>query len=168
MYHLSLKELNGVDANGSGTACSRFQPARLKRRDIHFVRGRGKKVVVYFYPKDMTPACTQESCDFRDFHQEFGKLGVEVVGISADPLKRHDKFISKYKLPFLLLSDEDHAISEQFGVWQLKKLYGKEYMGIVRSTFLVDEEGRLVKEWRNVKVKNHAQLVLDAVKALQD
>lgn len=124
---------------------------------------RGKKVVIYFYPKDNTPTCTQESCDFRDYNGKFIELGVEVVGISPDELKAHDKFIAKYELPFLLLSDSEHRVAEEYGVWALKKLYGREYMGIVRSTFLIDEEGRIAKVWNNVKVKNHVQSVLDAV-----
>jgi len=89
-----------------------------------------------------------------------------VIGISPDELKAHDKFIEKYELPFLLLSDPDHQVAEKFGVWALKKLYGREYMGIVRSTFLIDEEGYIVKEWSKVRVKNHVQSVLDAVMAL--
>jgi thioredoxin-dependent peroxiredoxin len=127
---------------------------------------KGKKLVIYFYPQDNTPTCTQESCDFRDYNGKFAQLGVEVVGISPDELKAHDKFIAKYELPFLLLSDPDHQVAEQFGVWALKKLYGREYMGIIRSTFLIDEEGYIVKEWSKVRVKNHVQSVLDAVMAL--
>ncbi|MFC5450686.1 thioredoxin-dependent thiol peroxidase [Paenibacillus aestuarii] len=127
---------------------------------------RGKKVVIYFYPKDNTPTCTQESCDFRDYNGKFAKLGVEVIGISPDELKAHDKFIAKYELPFLLLSDPDHQVAEQYGVWALKKLYGREYMGIVRSTFLIDEEGRIAQVWSKVKVKNHVQSVLEAVVAM--
>jgi peroxiredoxin Q/BCP len=123
----------------------------------------GKKVVIYFYPQDNTPTCTQESCDFRDYNGKFAELGVEVIGISPDELNAHHKFIAKYELPFLLLSDSDHQVAEKYGVWALKKLYGREYMGIVRSTFLIDEEGYIVKEWSKVRIKNHVQLVLDAV-----
>jgi peroxiredoxin Q/BCP len=128
---------------------------------------RGKKLVIYFYPEDLTPGCTNEACDFRDYYGQFRDLGVEVIGISRDEIKRHEKFIAKHSLPFLLLSDPDHRVAELFGVWALKKMYGREYMGIVRSTFLIDEEGRLVREWRRVKVKGHVQAVLDAVKAMQ-
>ncbi|MGO4271110.1 thioredoxin-dependent thiol peroxidase [Paenibacillus sp. TAF58] len=127
---------------------------------------KGKKLVLYFYPQDNTPTCTQQSCDFRDYNGKFAKLGVKVIGISPDELKAHDKFIEKYELPFLLLSDPDHQVAEKFGVWALKKLYGREYMGIIRSTFLIDEEGYIVKEWSKVRVKNHVQSVLDAVMAL--
>lgn len=126
---------------------------------------RGKKVVIYFYPKDMTPGCTQESCDFRDYNSRFKDLNVEVVGISPDDLKSHDKFIMKHELPFLLLADEEHQVCELFGVWKLKKMYGKEYMGVERSTFLIDEQGKLAKEWRGVKVDGHVQEVLEAAKA---
>ncbi|WP_128896695.1 thioredoxin-dependent thiol peroxidase [Longirhabdus pacifica] len=125
---------------------------------------RGKKVVIYFYPKDMTPGCTTESCDFRDFHPDFEKHNTAIIGISPDPIKSHHKFIEKHTLPFILLSDEDHQVSEAFGVWKLKKMYGREYMGIERSTFLLDEQGILIKAWRKVKVKGHVQEVLDAVK----
>jgi peroxiredoxin Q/BCP len=127
---------------------------------------RGKKLVIYFYPQDNTPTCTQESCDFRDYNGKFAEIGVEVMGISPDDLKAHDKFITKHELPFLLLSDPDHQVAEQFGVWAWKKLYGREYMGIVRSTFLIDEEGRIVKEWSKVRVKNHVQSVLAAITEL--
>lgn len=122
----------------------------------------GKKLIIYFYPADLTPSCSQESCDFRDANGAFDALNATVLGISPNDLKSHHKFIAKYNLPFELLSDPDHKVSELFGVWQLKKLYGKEYMGVVRSTFLIDEQGVLVKEWRKVKVKNHVTEVLQA------
>lgn len=127
---------------------------------------RGQRVLIYFYPKDMTSSCTQEACDFRDRHEEFVGLNTVILGISTDPMSRHDKFIAKYGLPFILLSDEEHQVAEQYGVWQLKKLYGKEYMGIVRSTFLIDEEGKLIKEWSKVRVKGHIEAALEAVKSL--
>jgi peroxiredoxin Q/BCP len=123
---------------------------------------RGKKVVIYFYPSDMTPTCTQEACDFRDVNSNLADANTVVLGISPDDVKSHGKFIAKHQLPFLLLSDPDHEVCEQFGVWQLKKLYGKEYMGVVRSTFLIDESGILVKEWRKVRIKNHVAEVLQA------
>jgi len=128
---------------------------------------RGSKVVIYFYPKNMTPACTQEACDFRDRSGQLQELGAVVLGISGDPVKSHDRFREKQQLPFPLLSDENHEVCRLFGVWQLKKLYGREYEGIVRSTFLIDEEGRLVKEWRGVRVKGHADQVVEAVRALR-
>ncbi|HET7579313.1 MAG TPA: thioredoxin-dependent thiol peroxidase [Bacillales bacterium] len=116
---------------------------------------RGKNVVLYFYPKDMTPGCTTEACDFRDQHAQFEDLNTVVLGVSPDPIEKHTKFIEKHDLPFLLLADEDHEAAEQYGVWKLKKNFGKEYMGIERSTFIIDKEGKLVKEWRKVKVKDH-------------
>lgn len=121
---------------------------------------RGRKIIIYFYPKNMTPACTQEACEFRDAHDQIEAQGAVVLGISPDNLVSHSKFISKYGLPFLLLSDEDHKVSEMFGVWQLKKLYGKEFMGIVRSTFLIDEHGVLREEWRKLRVKGHVEATL--------
>ncbi|MCM3635083.1 thioredoxin-dependent thiol peroxidase [Paenibacillus camelliae] len=125
---------------------------------------RGKKVVIFFYPKNMTPACTQEACDLRDRYAELQQLGVEVVGISMDTEKSHRNFIEKKELPYLLLSDTNHKVCEKYEVWQLKKLYGREYMGIVRSTFLIDEKGKLIEQWLKVKVKGHADAVLEAVK----
>lgn len=124
---------------------------------------RGKKVVIYFYPQDMTPTCTQESCDFRDYNGEFARRDTVVLGISPDDVEKHRKFIGKYELPFLLLSDTDHRVCELFGVWQWKKMFGREYMGVVRSTFLIDEEGKLAQEWRNIRVKGHIERVLEAV-----
>lgn len=125
---------------------------------------RGKHVVIYFYPKDMTPGCTTEACDFRNHHVAFGELECVILGISTDSLQRHEKFIEKYNLPFLLLADEDHTVAEMYDVWKLKKNFGKEYMGIERSTFIVDKEGQLVKEWRKVKVKGHVEEALEFVK----
>ncbi|MNC07885.1 putative peroxiredoxin bcp [compost metagenome] len=122
---------------------------------------RGRKVLLYFYPKNMTPACTQEACEFRDAHDEISARGAVVLGISPDSLASHGKFTDKNSLPFPLLSDEDHQVSEMFGVWQLKKLYGKEFMGIVRSTFLIDEQGKLAAQWRKVRVKGHVEKTLE-------
>ena len=124
---------------------------------------RGKKVVLYFYPKDSTPGCTTEACDFRDASQAFEENNTVILGVSADSQKRHQNFISKYELPFQLLSDVEHEVCENYGVWQLKKNYGKEYFGIVRSTFLIDESGEIVKEWRSVKVKDHVAEALQYV-----
>lgn len=127
---------------------------------------RGKKVVLYFYPKDMTPGCTTEACDFRDQNEQMKEHGAVVIGISPDSIKSHEKFIEKHGLPFLLLSDEDHRVAEMFGVWKLKKRYGREYMGIERSTFLIDENGVLREEWRDVKVNGHVDEVLNSVRKL--
>lgn len=122
---------------------------------------RGKYVVLYFYPKDMTPGCTTEACDFRDNHESFKELDAVIVGVSPDPVSKHEKFIDKHELPFELLADEDHALAEDFGVWTLKKNFGKEYMGIERSTFVIDKEGKLMKEWRKVRVKGHVEEALE-------
>ena len=125
---------------------------------------RGKHVVLYFYPKDMTPCCTTQACDFRDYSKEFENLDAVILGISPDPISKHEKFIEKHGLPFLLLSDENHEVAEQFGVWKLKKNFGKEYMGIERSTFIIDRDGVLVKEWRKVKVNGHVEETLNYIK----
>ncbi|MGG0188066.1 thioredoxin-dependent thiol peroxidase [Bacillus rhizoplanae] len=124
----------------------------------------GKHVVLYFYPKDMTPGCTTEACDFRDAYGVFQKKDTVILGVSPDPANRHLKFIEKYDLPFLLLVDEQHEVAELYDVWKLKKNFGKEYMGIERSTFLINKEGELVKEWRKVKVKGHVEEVLSYIK----
>lgn len=121
---------------------------------------KGKKVVLYFYPKDMTPGCTTEACDFRDRTKEFEDMQAEIVGISIDSLARHAKFIEKHQLPFLLLSDEDHAVCEMYGVWQEKKMAGRTYMGVVRTTFIIDEEGKIEYVFPKVRVKNHIEEVL--------
>ncbi|WMT41627.1 thioredoxin-dependent thiol peroxidase [Paenibacillus sp. D2_2] len=134
--------------------------------EVSLSQFRGRKVVIYFYPKDMTSACTQEACDFRDNYSVISKQDAVVLGISGDPVKSHNRFVEKQNLPFLLLSDEDHEVCRMFGVWQLKKMYGREYEGIVRSTFLIDEEGRLVREWRGIRVKGHVENVLEAIKEL--
>jgi len=125
---------------------------------------KGKNVVLYFYPKDMTPGCTTEACDFRDQHEQFGEIGAVILGISPDPIELHKKFMEKYGLPFLLLSDEDHSVAEEYDVWKLKKNFGKEYMGIERSTFVIDKEGKVAKEWRKVKVKGHVEEALNFIK----
>lgn len=125
---------------------------------------KGKNVVLYFYPKDMTPGCTTQACDFRDKHEDFSELDTVILGVSPDPQAKHEKFIEKHGLPFLLLVDEDHKVAELYDVWKLKKNFGKEYMGIERSTFIIDKEGQLVKEWRKVKVKGHVEEALTYIK----
>ena len=127
---------------------------------------RGKKVILYFYPKDDTPGCTTEACGFRDALPDFSKAGAEIIGVSKDSVARHDKFKAKYDLPFILIADEDGALCEAYGVWQEKKNYGKAYMGIVRSTFLIDEKGRIASAWRNLRVKGHVEAVLEAARRL--
>lgn len=127
---------------------------------------KGKKVVLYFYPKDSTPGCTTEANDFTDRIKDFEKAGCVVVGASKDSVKRHDNFKAKQAIAFPLLSDEDGTLCNDYGVWVQKKLYGREYMGIERATFLIDAKGVVREIWRKVKVKGHADAVLSAVQAL--
>jgi len=127
---------------------------------------RGRKVVIYFYPKDNTSGCTQEGVAFADLHGELRKVGAEVVGVSPDSLASHEKFKSKMGFPFELLADEDKKACQLFDVWKEKSMYGRKYMGVERSTFLIDEQGVLNREWRKVKVPGHADEVLDAVRDL--
>jgi peroxiredoxin Q/BCP len=127
---------------------------------------KGKNVVLYFYPKDDTPGCTTEACGFRDNLPAFDKIDAVVLGVSRDPVKKHDKFKEKYELPFTLVSDEDGKITEAYGTWVEKKNYGRTYMGIERSTFLIDKKGIIRRVWRKVRVKGHVEEVLDAVKEI--
>lgn len=123
----------------------------------------GKGLVVYFYPKAFTPGCTGESCDFRDNHDRFIKAGYEVIGVSPDPTDRLADFRSKYNLAFPLLSDEDHSMAASFGAWGLKKNYGKEYEGLIRSTFVIDASGVVEHAWYNVRAKGHVGRVTGTV-----
>lgn len=134
---------------------------QLKLADL-----KGKTVVLYFYPKDSTPGCTTEGNDFTELHTDFEKAGAVIVGASKDSVKRHDNFKAKQGFPFTLVSDEEGTLCEAYGVWVLKKNYGKEYMGIERATFVIDTKGKIANVWRKVRVKGHAAEVLEAVKAL--
>ena len=127
---------------------------------------RGSPVVLYFYPKDDTPGCSREACAFRDRKQSLAKLGAKVFGVSADDLASHEKFRDKFQLNFPLLSDVDHKVAEKYGAWREKNLYGRKSMGIQRSTFLIDAEGRLAKVWRKVNVDGHDEEVIEALKSL--
>ena len=124
----------------------------------------GKYVVLYFYPKDNTPGCTIETNDFNKLLSKFKKLECEVYGISKDSLKRHDKFRDKYKIKFNLLADEELKVLKKYKVWGKKKFMGREFMGIIRTTFLIDKHGKIIKIWENVKVKDHAKEVLETLK----
>ena len=126
----------------------------------------GKNIVLYFYPKDMTPGCTTEAIDFRDRVKEFENLNTVIIGVSKDSPARHDKFKAKFDLNFQLLADDDGTLCETYGVWQLKKFMGREFMGIVRTTFLIDKNNVIRKIWPKVKVKGHAEIVLTAVRSL--
>jgi thioredoxin-dependent peroxiredoxin len=140
-----------------------FELAASNGETVKLSSFRGKNVILYFYPKDMTPGCTTEACDFRDHYESFEGLDVVILGVSPDPISKHEKFIDKYGLPFLLLSDEEHKVAEAYEVWKLKKNFGKEYMGIERSTFIIDKDGKLVKEYRKVKVKGHVEAALNFI-----
>ena len=124
----------------------------------------GQPMVLYFYPKDDTPGCTTEAIEFTAALPEFAEIGVEIVGVSPDTAQKHDRFISKHALAIELIADEDHALAERCGVWVEKKMYGKTFMGIERSTFLLDGEGKAVEVWRKVKVSGHVEAVLDAAR----
>ena len=128
---------------------------------------RGGWVIVYFYPKDSTPGCTTESCEFRDALPDFSTANARIVGVSKDSLKSHARFTEKQALNFPLISDEDGKLCEAFDVWRLKKNYGKEYMGIERSTFIIDPDGKVAHVWRKVRVKEHVATVLATLKSLQ-
>ena len=123
-----------------------------------------KNVVLYFYPKDMTPGCTTQACDFRDQHKKF--KNTVILGVSIDSTERHQKFIAKYDLPFTLIADIDKKVVQKYGIWQEKKLYGKTFMGIVRTTFIIDKTGTIQKIFSKVKVKTHIEDVLSALKEI--
>lgn len=135
-------------------------------RDVDLKDYRGKNLVLYFYPKDNTPGCTQEGQDFRDMYDQFKAANAEIVGVSRDSVRSHENFKAKYDFPFPLLSDKEEVLCKQFDVIKEKKLYGRQYMGVDRSTFLIDTNAVLRNEWRSVKVKGHAEAVLEALKAL--
>ncbi len=143
-----------------------FKCAATGDQTIQLKALRGRKVVLYFYPKDNTPGCTTESEQFRDLHAKFRRAGAVVLGVSRDSIQSHENFRKKLDLPFDLLSDPDEKLCRQFDVIQEKSLYGRKFMGIERRTFLLDEHGKLRREWRKVRVNGHAAEVLEAVKAL--
>ena len=150
----------------SGDAAPSFELLDQAGASLSSAGLEGKPYVLYFYPKDDTPGCTTEACAFRDALPDFKKLGVRVIGVSPDSSSSHERFVAKYSLPFTLLSDPDKALSTAYGVWAKKQNYGREYMGVVRSTFLVDAEGVVRKAWSGVKVKGHVEQVQAAAAAL--
>lgn len=127
---------------------------------------RGKLVVLYFYPKDDTPGCTTEACNFRDDYEDYRKQGAEIIGVSPDSVKSHIKFRTKHTLPFILLADEKHKVCEMYGVWGKKKIFGKEYFGVLRTTFLIDKDGNIAKVFKGVKPANHSKEVIAAINEL--
>ena len=141
-----------------------FKAEATGNKTIQLKSLRGKKVVIYFYPKDATPGCTTEGQNFRDLHAKFSRQNAVIFGVSRDSIASHEKFKEKQKFPFDLISDPDEKICKQFDVIREKTLYGRKFMGVERSTFLIDENGKLRQEWRKVKVKGHADEVLEAVK----
>ena len=149
-----------------GKAAPAFSMPATGGRTVSSSALKGKPYVLYFYPKADTSGCTKEACAFQEVLPDFGKLGIEVIGVSKDPMKSLEKFAEKYKLTFPLASDEATHVAEDYGVWAQKSMYGRTYMGIERSTFLVDANGKIAKAWRKVKVPGHAAAVMEAVKAL--
>ena len=141
-----------------------FNCAATGNKTVQLKNLRGQKVVIYFYPKDSTPGCTTEGQDFRDLHSKFRRQKTVILGVSRDSLASHEKFKAKQKFPFDLLADEDEKLCRKFDVIKEKSLYGRKFMGIERSTFLIGEDGKLKHEWRKVRVKGHVQEVLDTVK----
>ena len=145
-----------------GTAAPAFKTTDGNGETVNLKDFRGKKVVLYFYPKDDTPGCTKEACSFRDAFSKFKKQGITILGVSPDSEKSHQKFVAKYKLPFTLLADTDHSIADAYGVYGEKKFMGRTYMGIHRTTFLIDEKGKIKKVFEKVKPDDHADEVLGA------
>jgi peroxiredoxin Q/BCP len=143
-----------------------FKAAATRNKTIELKVLRGQNVVIYFYPKDSTPGCTTEGRDFSALHAKFKRQNTVILGVSRDSIASHEKFREKQAFPFDLISDPDESLCKHFDVIHEKSLYGKKFMGIVRSTFLIDANGKLRREWRGVKVKGHADEVLEAVKAL--
>lgn len=130
-------------------------------KSINLAEYRGKKVILYFYPKDNTPGCTKEACNFRDHYSDLQRQGFEVIGVSMDTEKKHTRFIAKYHLPFRLLSDPEKKTIRAYGIWGLKKFMGREYMGIKRTTFVIDEEGKVERIFDRVKTKTHTEQILE-------
>ena len=143
----------------SGTVAPDFTLETDQGESVTLSKLRGKNVILYFYPKDDTPGCTIQACDFRDAMPRFEGVKAVILGVSPDSVKSHAKFRAKFDLNFPLLADEEHLVSEAYGVWKEKKMYGRTYMGIERSTFLIDEEGVISKVWRKVQPKGHTEML---------
>ena len=141
-----------------------FQLQDQNGNDVKLSRLRGKNVVLYFYPKDDTPGCTREACDFRDEHSALRAAGAVVLGVSPDTTKSHQKFATKFSLPFPLLADTEHRVCDAYGVWGEKSLYGRTFQGVTRATFVIDTEGKVARVWPKVKVQGHVQEILQTLK----
>jgi peroxiredoxin Q/BCP len=150
-----------------GGAAPDFSLPDQKNKMVSLSQFRGNWIVLYFYPKDMTPGCTTEACNFRDEFEGFEKLETVIIGISKDSVNKHQRFADKYKLPFILLSDEHGSVCEDYGVWQEKSTFGKKYMGINRSSYLIDPDGKIAKVYIQVKPKDHAIELLNDLKRLK-
>lgn len=150
----------------TGEKCPYFELADQNNKIVNLNDFKGNKLLVYFYPKANTPGCTEQSCQVRDSREDFSALNVKVLGISPDNLSNQKKFESNYNLNFPLLCDTEHKTAEAFGVWQEKKMFGKPYMGIVRSSFLIDKEGKIIEAWYKIKPKETVPKALKALKSL--
>ena len=155
-----------MEKNFEGKKCPSFSCESTGNKTLSNKDFEGKNLIIYFYPKDSTPGCTLEGQDFRDNYKKFQSLDTDILGVSRDSLKSHENFKAKQEFPFDLLSDPDEKMCKAFDVMQMKSMYGKEYMGVDRSTFLIDKKQKVVKEWRKVKVKGHVDEVLSAVEEI--
>lgn len=156
-----MSDLEETRVPEAGEMAPEFELADGEGNRVSLAALRGKPVVLYFYPKDDTPGCTTEACSFRDAWQELEREGVVVLGVSRDGARSHRKFADKYGLPFTLLSDEDSAVARKYGVWVRKSMYGKEYMGMARTTFFIRADGKIGHVWQQVKPEGHGQRVLE-------
>ena len=149
-----------------GKKCPKFKAESTSGKTLQSEDFLGKNLVIYFYPKDSTPGCTTEGQEFRDAYKEFKSSNTEILGVSRDSVKSHENFKAKQSFPFELLSDPDEKVCKDFDVMKLKSMYGREYIGVDRSTFIINAEGKVVNEWRSVKVKGHVAEVLEVIKSL--
>lgn len=152
--------------NLEGKKCPKFSAEATSEQVISNQTYKDKNVVIYFYPKDSTPGCTTEGQEFRDNYKKFKKYNTEILGVSRESIKSHENFKSKQNFQFELLSDPDEKVCKAFDVMKMKSMYGRQYMGVDRSTFIVNDQGKIIKEWRSVKVKGHVQEVLETVEKL--
>jgi peroxiredoxin Q/BCP len=149
--------------NLEGKKCPKFSAEATNQQTISNKTYEDKNVVIYFYPKDSTPGCTTEGQEFRDNYKKFKKCNTEILGVSRESIKSHENFKSKENFPFELLSDQDEKVCKAFDVMKMKSMYGRQYMGVDRSTFIVNDKGKIIKQWRAVKVKGHVQEVLETI-----